>query len=102
MKRNITLSQYVSRRNGVPLGHKSSLPNNLSRALGAESSATFWQHWNPIWSYYLWRFVYSPVSGRSPRLVALILAFAVSAALHDLAIGLAGKGWGGGYLPFGL
>ncbi len=93
MKRNITLSRYVQRRNGVPLGHRQSLPNNLQRAFGAGSSAQFWQHWNPIWSYYLWRYIYSPANRWLPRSIAVIIAFAVSGALHDLAIGLVGKGW---------
>jgi hypothetical protein len=57
---NLTLSQYVHRRNGVPLGDAKSLPNMLHRSFGAASFAAFWQYWNPIWGYGLGKYVYTP------------------------------------------
>ena len=80
------MAQYVRRRNGVPLGHKHSLRNMLDRSLGASSLTGFWQHWNPIWSYGLGRFVQSPLQKFIPSWLALIFTFAVSGLLHDLAI----------------
>lgn len=47
--RTTTLSEYVERRNGVPLGARGSLANMLRRSLGARSFAGFWRYWSPIW-----------------------------------------------------
>ncbi|MCJ7557648.1 MAG: acyltransferase [Gammaproteobacteria bacterium] len=55
-------------------------------SLGAESFARFWQFWNPIWGYYLGRFIFTPLKKNLPATVALVLTFAVSGALHDLAV----------------
>ncbi len=82
----MTLREYVLRRNGVPLGGRGALQAMLSQALGAPTFATFWQYWNPIWGYYLARFVYQPL--RRLRLgasVAVLVTFFVSGALHDVA-----------------
>ena len=88
MTRKLTLSEYVKRRNGVPLGGKGSLANMLQRSFGADSFPKFWQYWNPIWGYYLGRNIYSPLTSVLPIALALILTFAVSGALHDLAVSL--------------
>ncbi|WP_221029772.1 MBOAT family O-acyltransferase [Actomonas aquatica] len=60
----------------------------LRRSLGAESFATFWVYWNPIWSYYLGRGVFRPLHRVLPESLALALTFLVSGALHDLAVSL--------------
>lgn len=82
----MTLREYVRRRNGVPLGHPSSLQMMLKRSLGASDYAHFWRYWNPIWSYYLSRFVNRPLSGLFPARLAAVVTFAVSGFAHDLAI----------------
>ena len=84
----LTLARYVLARNGVPPGARGSLPNMLERSLGASSFAGFWRFWNPIWGYYLGRFVFRPARRVLPPALALILTFAVSGALHDLAVTL--------------
>jgi len=91
----MTLGEYVLMRNGVPLGAKGSLPNNLRNSLGAGSNADFWRHWNPIWGYYLAKLVYLPLNRLVPQWVSTLAAFAVSGALHDLAVGLLGIAWQG-------
>ena len=78
MSNHITLAQYVKKRTGVPLGAKGSL--------GASSFYLFWRYWNPIWSYYLSRYVMKPVSSFLPQWCAVIVTFAISGALHDLAV----------------
>ncbi|MFD2167001.1 acyltransferase [Thalassotalea euphylliae] len=83
-----SLAQYVKKRNGVPLGAKHSLRNMLTRALGAGSFPVFWQYWNPIWGYYLYRKVMQPSSSFLPAWLAVIVTFFISGALHDLAIAL--------------
>ncbi|MEZ9198649.1 acyltransferase [Shewanella sp. 10N.286.54.B9] len=88
MHRTITLSEYVKKRNGVALGASGSMVNMLKRSLGASSFYLFWQYWNPIWGYYLSRNIMKPLSERLPLWLAIILTFAVSGALHDLAITL--------------
>jgi len=84
----ITLAQYVKKRTGVPLGHKDSMRNMLSRSLGASSFYLFWRYWNPIWSYYLSRYVMKPSNEVLPVWCAVLVTFAVSGALHDLAVSI--------------
>ena len=86
MHRSITLSEYVKKRNGVALGASGSMTNMLKRSLGANSFYLFWQYWNPIWGYYLSRKVMKPLSDFLPIWLAIILTFAVSGGLHDLAV----------------
>ncbi|WP_434940476.1 acyltransferase [Shewanella sp. HL-SH8] len=88
MHRSITLSEYVKKRNGVALGAPGSMTNMLKRSLGASSFYLFWQYWNPIWGYYLSRKIMKPLSDLLPMWLAIILTFAVSGALHDLAVSL--------------
>ena len=80
----VTLGQYVHRRNGVPLGTSGSLRNMFRRSLGAGSLEVFWRYWNPVFGYYLARFVDSPLRRLVPRSVAQVLTFVVCGALHDL------------------
>lgn len=86
--KRISLRQYVLRRNGVPLGHKDSLQRMLINAFGAGSFAAFWRYWNPIWGYYLSRKIMTPLSKRIPQPLAVIMTFAVSGLLHDIAVSL--------------
>jgi hypothetical protein len=88
MHRSITLSEYVKKRNGLALGAPGSMKNMLKRSLGASSFYLFLQYWNPIWGYYLSRKVMKPLSDFLPMWLAIIFTFAVSGALHDLAITL--------------
>ncbi len=57
----------------------------LRRSLGASSFAGFWRYWNPIWGYYLGRYVFRPSKRLLPRALAVVVTFTVSGALHDLA-----------------
>jgi hypothetical protein len=57
----------------------------LHRSLGAGSFAAFWQYWNPIFGYYLAKYVDSPLRRILPRSITLILTFVICGALHDLA-----------------
>lgn len=88
MVRTMSLAAYVKYRNGVPMGASGSLMNMLKRSLGAPTFRMFWQHWNPIWGYYLSYKVMKPLSRYLPVWVSIILTFMVSGALHDLAVGL--------------
>jgi len=81
--KKLTLSEYVKRRNGVPLGAPGSLQNMLVRSLGAGTFAKFWQYWNPIWGYALGRYVYAPLNQFLPASISLILTFAISGVIHD-------------------
>ena len=89
----MSLSNYVLKRNGVPLDHRASFIQNLQRSLGAKSNALFWKHWNPIWGYFLSRYIYAPLTTRCPKPLAVVITFGLSGALHDIAIGLLGYGW---------
>ena len=79
----MTLSQYIAKRNGVPLGAKKSMRNMLYRSLGAKNYAEFWRYWNPIFSYYLGKHVFKPLKVMLPASISLILTFLVCGMLHD-------------------
>lgn len=96
-----SLRAFVLARNGVPLGHPDSLRQMLERSLGASSFRGFWRFWNPIWGYALGRWIYGPATLVMPRSLALVLTFAISGALHDLAIGLL-RGGATGFLALGF
>lgn len=80
----LTLGRYVLARNGASLGGKGSLRNMLRRSLGAGSFASFWRYWNPIWGYYLGKYVFRPLNRILPHPAAVVLTFLVSGAIHDL------------------
>ena len=79
----MTLAQYISKRNGVPLGHSASLGNMFYRSLGAGSFALFWSYWNPIFGYYLGKYVFKPFKNVLPSAISVILTFIICGALHD-------------------
>jgi hypothetical protein len=56
----------------------------LHRSLGAGTFAGFWRYWNPVFGYYLGRYVYSPSRSFLPRPAALVVTFVFCGALHDL------------------
>ncbi|MDB2484889.1 acyltransferase [Gammaproteobacteria bacterium] len=89
----MTLSEYVLKRNGIPLGSQGSLLQNLENSFGAESNVLFWKYWNPIWGFYLSKYIYLPLNRHLSKSMSSIVTFGVSGALHDLAIGLLGLGW---------
>ncbi|OIQ41736.1 MAG: acyltransferase [Bacteroidetes bacterium MedPE-SWsnd-G1] len=82
----LNLSDYVKRRNGVPLGHRDSLRNMLYRSLGAGRFSIFWKYWNPIWGYYLGKYIFKPLKLVLPKALALVITFVVCGFIHDLAV----------------
>jgi hypothetical protein len=58
----------------------------LTRALGAGKFSIFWQYWNPIWGYYLGKYIFKPLKAIFPPALALLLTFAVCGFIHDLAL----------------
>jgi len=82
----LNLSDYVKRRNGVPLGNSNSLRNMLCRSLGARNFSIFWQYWNPIWGFYLGKHLFKPLKLILPQALSLIITFTVCGFIHDLAI----------------
>lgn len=84
-RKQMSMTDYVQYRNGVPLGASGSLQNMLVRSLGAGTFAKFWQYWNPIWGYALGRYIYEPLNQFLPSSVSLILTFVISGGIHDLA-----------------
>ena len=82
----MNLSDYVKKRNGIPLGASNSLRNMMIRSLGAGKFSKFWVYWNPIWSYYLGKYIFKPLKIIFPPALSLILTFAFCGFLHDLVI----------------
>jgi len=82
----MNLSDYIKKRNGVPLGASNSLRNMLYRSLGAGKFSIFWRYWNPIWSYYLGKYIFKPLKMFLPPALSLILTFVFCGFIHDVAI----------------
>ena len=82
----MNLSDYIKKRNGVPLGARNSFRNMMNRSLGAGKFSKFWRYWNPIWSYYLGKLIFKPLKTIFPSALSLILTFAFCGFLHDLVI----------------
>jgi len=81
----LTLAQYILRRTGLPLGSPGLLRSMLNRSFLARSPRDFWKYWNPIFGYYLGRYIYGPLKKIMPASLALILTFLFSGLIHDLA-----------------
>ncbi|MDX1364855.1 MAG: MBOAT family O-acyltransferase, partial [Arenibacter latericius] len=79
----MTLTEYVKKRNGVPIGSSKSLRNNLYRSLGAKNFSTFWNYWNPIFGYYLGKYIFKPLKRILPVGVALLFTFIFCGMIHD-------------------
>ncbi len=56
----------------------------MRRSFGAQSFASFWQYWNPIFGYCLGKFVFAPLKKVCPSHISLILTFIVTGIVHDL------------------
>lgn len=80
----MNLSEYIIKRNGVPMGHPNSLRNNLRRSLGAKNFSSFWNFWNPIFGYYLGKRIFKPLKNRLHLSVAVVLTFVFCGVIHDL------------------
>ncbi|WP_268036081.1 acyltransferase [Algoriphagus sp. PAP.12] len=80
----MTLAAYILKRNGVPMGAPNSLRNMLKRSLGAKDFRTFWNHWNPIFGYFLAYKIFKPLKKASPEGIALLLTFVFCGGIHDL------------------
>lgn len=80
----MTLSTYILKRNGVPLGASNSLRNMLERSLGAKNFRTFWNYWNPIFGYFLAYKIFRPLKKWSSEAIALLLTFVFCRGIHDL------------------
>jgi D-alanyl-lipoteichoic acid acyltransferase DltB (MBOAT superfamily) len=79
----MTLTEYIKKRNGVPIGNSNSLRNNLYRSLGAKNFSAFWNYWNPVFGYYLGRFVFKPLKKIFPVGIALLFTFIFCGLIHD-------------------
>jgi len=79
----MTLLEYIQKRNGVPIGSSKSLRNNLYRSLGAKNFSTFWNYWNPIFGYYLGKFIFKPLKGIFPIGISLLFTFVFCGMIHD-------------------
>lgn len=80
----ITLSEYVKKKNGVPIGNSNSLRNNLQRSLGAKNFPSFWNFWNPIFGYYLSTRIFKPVNKIFPTAISVIVTFIFCGLIHDI------------------
>lgn len=80
----MNLSEYVKKKNGVPMGHSNSLRNNLQRSIGAKNFPSFWNFWNPIFGYYLGKKIFKPLKKLFPIGLSVIFTFIFCGLIHDL------------------
>lgn len=80
---NITLTDYIKKRNGVSIGNPKSLRNNLYRSLGSKNFSTFWNYWNPIFGYYLGKLIFKPLKRFFPVAISLLFTFIFCGMIHD-------------------
>ena len=80
------MSEYIEKRNGAPLGASQSLRNMMNRSLGAGQFSTFWIYWNPIWGYYLGKYIFKPLKVIFSPALSLNLTFIFCGFLHDVVI----------------
>ena len=84
LRRGPTLGEFVRRRLGSG-SDLEQLKRMFGRSFGAGSFGAFWRYWNPVYTYYLDRFVYRPLRKVLPRPLAVVATFACSGfLLHDL------------------
>lgn len=84
----ITLTEYIKKRNGVAIGSPGSLRNNLYRSLGSRNFSAFWQYWNPIFGYFLGKFIFKPLKNFFPVTIAFLLTFLFCGLIHDAVTAL--------------
>jgi len=80
---NMTLTDYIKKRNGVSIRSSKSLRHNLYRSLGSKNFTTFWNYWNPIFGYYLEKFIFKPIKKFFPVAIALLFTFIIFGMIHD-------------------
>ena len=80
----ITLTEYIKKRNGVAIGNSKSLRNNLYRSLGSKNFSTFWNYWNPLFGFYLGKYIFKPLKTFFPVTVAFLLTFIFCGLVHDI------------------
>ncbi|PZW37778.1 hypothetical protein LX95_02792 [Mesonia algae] len=80
----MTLSEYVKKRNGVSIGNPKSLRYNLYKSFGAVNFSTFWNFWNPIFGYYLGKFIFKPLKSIFSVSISLIFTFLLCGLIHDM------------------
>jgi len=82
----LSLRAYVSKK----FGHHRTISGHLlymfKNSFLSNSFKEFWQHWNPLWSYYLAYYIYRPLAKYTSKSIALILTFGVSGAFHDVFV----------------
>lgn len=65
------------------MGSSGSLRNNLRRSFGAHNFAVFWNYWNPIFGYFLGKFIFKPLKKLLPIALSLVLTFVFCGLVHD-------------------
>jgi hypothetical protein len=81
----MTRTEYIRRKTGNRSTEWKRIVYMTRQSFTAPTFRAFWQNWNPLWSYYLTFRVYAPLRKQLPEWLALLLTFAISGFLHDVA-----------------
>ena len=80
------LSKYVSLKLGGVEGELPRLKYMLKKSFTASNFRSFWNAWNPIYSYVLMYFIYKPIRRILPRPLAVVITFIANGLFHDLMV----------------
>ena len=79
---------YVRLRLGNAVGAGALLGEMFVRSFTAQTLQDFWRYWNPVYGYFLLKYIYGPMRRILPSSLSAILTFAFSGLfLHDIVGG---------------
>ena len=82
----MTLREYVNKKFNYRKSITGCLGYMLRVSFFSVTFREFWNHWNPLWGYYLRFYVYRPIREIISKPLAMIGTFAISGFLHDVFV----------------
>lgn len=80
---SMKLTRYLNIKFGNNTSSINCIAHMLHACFFARSFASFWRHWNPLWSYFLLYYVYKPLSSVIKKRYANFSTFVISGFVHD-------------------
>ena len=81
-----TLQRYISKKLDGVEGELPRLKKMFSKSFSARNFRLFWNAWNPIYTYVLTYYVYSPLRKKLNKSIALVLTFLINGLFHDIVV----------------
>ena len=80
------MSRYISKKLDGEKGEIPRLKKMFSKSFTAPNFRSFWNAWNPIYSYVLTYFVYSNLRSIIGKTSALLVTFLINGLFHDIIV----------------